>query len=284
MRLYREFTDQAAIDAEYDPTRLVPEAPALTEGWRARSAEAAKRPGARLGLRYGPTIEEYLDIFPAGEAAPVHAFIHGGYWRRYTARDFAWVAEPLVARGITAVIVNYALCPSVSVTEITRQIRAAIAWCHRHIAGHGGDPARLTLSGHSAGGHLAAMALATDWQGGYGLPNGLIKGAIPLSGLYDLRPFPYSWLQPALQLTTRETLDLSPIDLAPAVPAPILVAVGGAESAEFRRQSRDFTRSWREKGADCRYLELEGANHFTALDRLFAPEGPLIDQLEAWSE
>jgi arylformamidase len=164
-----------------------------------------------------------------------------------------------------------------------RQTRAAIAWTHANIAQFGGDPARLTLSGHSAGGHLVAMAMATDWPGEYGLPADLVRGAVALSGLFDLRPFPFSYLQPALQLATREVLALSPIDLEPLVRAPLTVAVGGAESAEFRRQSLDFAARWRDRGMSIDPVEIAGANHFTALDALFAADGPHIAQLLAWS-
>lgn len=168
-------------------------------------------------------------------------------------------------------------------SEIVRQTRAAVAWTHANIQGFGGDPTRLTISGHSAGGHLVGMVLATDWPAEYGLPADLLAGAIALSGLFDLRPFPFSYLQPALQLTTAEVLALSPIDLEPQVKVPLTVAVGGAESAEFRRQSREFAERWAGQGVPCRHEEIAGANHFTALDALFAPEGPLLGRLVDWS-
>jgi arylformamidase len=279
MRLYREFTDQASLDAAYDPSRTAVDAAAMMAGWQARSVRTLTRLEGQLDVRYGPTVAEHLDLFPAGSGAPVHIFIHGGYWRRFAARDFAWVAESLVARGVTAVIVNYALCPDVSLGEIVRQARAAIAWCHANAEHFGGDAGRLTLSGHSAGGHLVAMALATDWPGSYGLPADLVQRALTLSGLFDLRPFPYTYLQPALQLTTAEVLALSPIDLEPLAETSLTVAVGASESSEFRRQSRDFAAAWQAKGLPCHDAELAGADHFTALDRLFADDSPLLDAL-----
>lgn len=279
MRLYREFTDQESLDAAYDPSRTAADAAGVMAAWQARSARAVQRLEGRLDTRYGPTLAEHLDIYPAGAGAAVHVFVHGGYWRRFAARDFAWVAEPLVARGVTAVLVNYALCPAVSLLEIVRQVRAAVAWCHRHASDFGGDPARLSLSGHSAGGHLVAMALATDWPGAYGLPADLVQRSLTLSGLFDLRPFPYTYLQPALQLTTAEVLRASPIDLAPAAAVPLTVAVGALESDEFHRQSRDFVAAWRGHGMPCRLVELADADHFTALEQLFAPESPLLDAL-----
>ncbi len=279
MRLYRGFSDQASLDAAYDPARTAVDAVGMMAGWQTRSALALARLEGQLDIRYGPTVAEHLDIFPAGSGAPVHIFIHGGYWRRFAARDFAWIAEPLVARGITAVIVNYALCPEVSLSEIVRQARASIAWCHGNAERFGGDAGRLTVSGHSAGGHLVAMALATDWPGSYGLPATLVRQALTVSGLFDLRPFPYSYLQPALQLTTAEVLALSPIDLAPLAETRLTVVVGSAESSEFRRQSRDFAAAWQKGGMPCHFAELAGADHFTALDRLFAQESPLLDAL-----
>lgn len=279
MKLYRNFEDQAALDAEYNPGQAVPDAAERMADWPVRSARALARLPHELDVRYGATLAEHVDVFPAGSGSPVHVFVHGGYWRRFAARDFAWVAEPLVAAGVTAVLVNYALCPTVSLTEIVRQTRAAIAWCHREIGHFGGDPKRLTLSGHSAGGHLVGMALATDWQGQYGLPNDLVRGATAISGLFDLRPFPYTYLQPTLQLTTAEVLALSPIDVEPTTSCPLEIVVGGAESAEFRRQSRSFKERWQTQGADCRYGEIPDANHFTVLDALFAPDSPLLQRL-----
>lgn len=277
MRLYREFTDQESLDAAYDPSRTAADAAGVMADWQARSARAVERLDGVLDIRYGPTLAEHLDIYPAGNGAPVHLFVHGGYWRRFAARDFAWVAEPLVARGVTAVLVNYALCPTVSLVEIVRQVRAAVAWCHRHAPSFGGDPLRLSLSGHSAGGHLVAMALATDWPGDYGLSASLVQRALALSGLFDLRPFPYTYLQPALQLTMAEVLQASPIDLSAAAATPLTVAVGALESGEFRRQSLDFVATWREHGMPCHYTQLADADHFTALDRLFDQESALLD-------
>jgi arylformamidase len=275
MKLYRDFASQEEIDRQYNPMLTVPEAPKLTAAWTERSGAVRDRLEGRLGVPFGPTREEYLDIFPAGRGAPIHLFIHGGYWRRFSARDFSFVAEPLVAAGTTAVIANYALCPKVSMGEIVRQVRSAIAWTWRNAASFGGDPDRLTVSGHSAGGHLTAMALTTDWLGDYDLPRDLIKAALPISGLFDLSPFPYSWLQPAIQLEWREVRDLSPVRLAPTARVPLTIAVGGAESDEFRRQSRTLEERWGGEGSAVRYLEVPSANHFTVLDELVGQPGSL---------
>ena len=163
---------------------------------------------------------------PPAPARPVHVFIHGGYWRRFSARDHDFVVPQLVAAGLTTVVVNYALCPIVSLDEIVRQVRAAIAWTFHHAAEFGADPQHLTISGHSAGGHLTAMALLTDWAGDYGLPADLIKGAVAISGLYDLGFLPYSYIQPKVQATWDQVRPAEP-DPPSAGGSPALAGGGG---------------------------------------------------------
>ena len=151
----------------------------------------------------------------------------------------------------------------------------ALAWLYGNVADFRGDPGMITLSGHSAGGHLVAMALATDWPGAYGLPADLIKGAVAISGLFDLAPFPYSYLQPQIQLTWDQVRRNSPIGLIPEQGPPLTVAVGGAESAEFLRQSKDYLAAWQAKGLTGTWLAPEGANHFTVLEGFADPESAL---------
>ena len=172
---------------------------------------------------------------------------------------------------------NYSLCPKVSVTEITRQSRAAMAWLHQHIAGYNGDPNRIFVAGHSAGGHQVAMLALTDWPGEYGLPADLIKGGIPISGLFDLRPFRYSWLQPKLLLTHEVIEQQSPLfHIPPQGPLPpMLVTLGGDESAEFHRQSAVFVDAWRASGADARTFDQPGKDHITAIAGFEDGDSPL---------
>ena len=275
--LYREFADAEAIDREYNLVQAVPDAGAIAEAWATRSEEARAALDSALGVRYGPTREEYVDVFPPAGAgpSPVHVFIHGGYWRRFSARDFSFVARPLAARGAVVVVANYALCPQVSVGEILRQCRAALAWVHDRIADYGGDPARISVSGHSAGGHLTAMALATDWPGAYGRPADLIKAAVPVSGVFDLAPIPYTFVQPWVQLGWDEVRTLSPMNRVPPGTAPVTVAVGGAETAEFVRQSKAWHGALRAAGREADYLEVPERHHFDVLDELETPDSLL---------
>lgn len=271
MRLYRDFESQEEIDREYDAAAAVPDSSAIVARWSEASARVRASLPCRLGLAYGPTRAEYLDFFPAGPGAPLHLFLHGGYWRRFSAREFSFLAEPLVRSGVAVAVVNYALCPEVTIDEITRQARAAVAWAFRHADEFACDRGRLTVSGHSAGGHLTAMVASTDWPGVYDLPPDTVKAGLPVSGLFDLAPFPWSYLQPSLQLTAEQVARNSPIRRLPDRGPPLLVAVGGAESAEFRRQSRDYLAAWRAHGLAGELLEVEGADHFRVLERLADP-------------
>ena len=279
MRLYRAFTSQEALDREYNVAAACADAEARMAGWQARSARVLDQIEVRRGLRYGPTRAEHLDFFPAGDGAPLHIFIHGGYWRRFAAADFAFLAPAITEAGIALANVNYALCPEVSISEIVRQIRAAVAWCHRHAGELAVDRERITVSGHSAGGHLVAMALATDWPGVYDLPADILAGGLAISGLFDLAPLRFTYLQPALQLDGDEIERSSPIRHIPRAAPSLTVAVGGAETAEFRRQSREFHAAWRAAGLEGHWLEPPGLDHFAVLEELERPDSELFGAL-----
>lgn len=276
MKLYRDFSTVEALDASYDTTRGVADVDAIVMRWRQESEALRTGSDARLGLRFGPHLDEYLDLFPAGPGAPVHLFVHGGYWRRFTAADFSFVAGALVEHGVTVAVTNYSLCPNVRLAEIVRQTRASVAWLHANVERFGGDPGRITISGHSAGAHLAAMALATDWCEEYGLAEEPIKGACLVSGLFDLGPFPYTWLQPSLQLSWDEVRRYSPLNHLPRRAPGLLITVGSEESAEFHRQSRAYLEAWRAAGHDGEWIELPGRHHFSALDALTEATNPLF--------
>lgn len=267
---YQHLSTQDAIDAAYNAAAAVPESDGIVSGWVKRSAAVRQALPCQLGLRYGATRHEHLDLFHAARGTPLHVFIHGGYWRRFSAGDFSFVAAPLVAAGVSVAVINYALCPLVSIDEIVRQARAAVAWCARHGGDLGVDAARLTVSGHSAGGHLAAMVAATDWADEYELPPDTVKGVIAVSGLFDLAPLRWSWLQPQLQLSEEQIRRNSPINRASNCPTSLIV--GGEESSEFHRQSRSLAQRW---GSPCDTLD--GRNHFTVLEEIEAPGSRLLE-------
>jgi arylformamidase len=281
--LYHTFSTQEEIDQEYNPRFIVENTDELIKSYFTESQRVLREYSNRSAVAYGPTLSETLDIFPAEKlCSPIHIFFHGGYWHSLTSRDFAFVAEGLVRNGITAVLVNYALCPSVSIDEIVRQSRAAAAWTYRNAEDFGGNPEQITVSGHSAGGHLTGMLLSTDWEKNYGLPPNLIKGFLPVSGLFDLKPFPFSWLQPKLLLTSEQVLRNSPVFLKPMYSPHVMVAVGSDESYEFQRQSKNYTIFLQKHGVPAEYLSMPGKNHFNIIHDFLGDGGLLCKKIIEW--
>lgn len=265
--VYRGYS-AAALETQYSPRASVPNHEALTAESATRSAAYRERArNAVYDVAYGPHRHEKMDLFKPDTVggAPVHVFIHGGYWRSRFKAEFSYVAEPLVDAGAVVAVINYALCPEVTVEEIVRQARAACAFLWSNAEVHGGDRGRMHVAGHSAGGHVAAMVMATDWPAfGSGLPRDMIKSGVLLSGLYDLDPIRQTSVQADVRLTEDAARRLSPVLLKPATKAPMVIAAGGAESDEFRRQSRILADAWKDY-APVEYFEPPGLNHFTML-------------------
>lgn len=264
--LYQNFRTQAELDVQYDPTQSVSDFTRYIDSYIKDSALVRQELKCHLDISFGPSLAEYLDIFPAGTYSPTVVFIHGGYWHRFTSKEFSFVAKGLVSAGVTVVVINYALCPKVTLDEIVRQSRASIAWLYRNAKNFGSDPERIYVSGHSAGGHLVAMLMITDWKHDYGLPSNLIKGGCAISGLFDLTPFPYTWLQPSLQLTRDVVIRNSPIFHISKCTAPLIITHGSDESLEFERQSQAFLAAWKANGLKGKYFSLPSKNHFNAID------------------
>lgn len=278
--LYREFTEQAQIDAEYNPSLKVADPAAEMRHYVERSALARQQLRGVLDVPYGATLAETLDIFPAAQPnAPVFVFIHGGYWRALSSKDFSCVALGMQALGITTVVVNYALCPQVSIDEITRQCRAAVAWVLRHIGEHGGDAGRVALGGHSAGAHLGAMCLQTAWAEDYGLPSDPLAAAVLVSGLYDLAPLRYSYLQPMIQLDDGVIRRNSPAFTARPCATPVWLTWGSKESAEFARQSNAYHNKWASCGNASELSAIAGTHHFDAIHGFEDPTSALAQWL-----
>lgn len=284
MTLYRDLTTQEAIDQAYDPALGRSDGKAIMQAFADKSADARARLACRLDLAYGPTRAETLDLFPADKPnAPLHVFIHGGYWRALSSKEFSYIAEGLINRGISVAVINYALCPQVTLGEIVRQCRAAMAWLYRQAEMLDLDRSNITVSGHSAGGHLAGTLLATDWAADYDLPDDLIKGTVAISGLFDLGPFPYSWLQPKLQLTDREVRQLSPLTMTPHCLCPLIAAVGERESSEFHRQSEDYVNALKAQHPErpVTYLNDPVTDHFSIIDGIAEGRGPVFEAILA---
>ena len=237
-------------------------------------------------MAYGDDPAETLDIFPAPEAgAPVHVFVHGGYWYSLHKDDFSFVAEGLVPNGVTSVIVNYGLAPAYPMDEIVRQNRAAIAWLRRHAAAFGADPDRIYVCGQSAGGHLLGMLLATDWPAfGAGLPRDPIKGGCSTSGLFDLQPIRLSYLNEYIRLDEAQAERNTPLRANFAAATPLMIVVGEEESDEFHRQNQAMAGRWRSLGYPLAFIERKGEHHFAICDALVDPESELVQaQLDVWA-
>lgn len=278
--LYRNFATQEELDAQYDLRALFPEAASLYEAFCEEESEKVR--GAlthHLDVPFGPTLAEHVDLYPSGEGTPVLIYVHGGFWALRTSREFGFVARGPASRGVATVVTNYALCPAVTMDEVVRQTRAAVAWAYRNAPSFGGDPERIHVAGHSAGGHLVGMLLATDWPGDYGLPTDIIKGATAISGLFDLAPFPYTFLQPKVQLTWDQVGRNSPILHVPDAAPPLLVAYGEDETDEFKRQSEDYLGTWKGNGLPGERLVLPGKNHFDVVDGFLDAGSPLLSRI-----
>lgn len=269
--------DRAALDAQYNNRARHADHDVYFRNWEAGNKAAQAMPDLRANISYGPAPEETLDIFLAGESpAPVHVFIHGGYWQQRTKDDFSFVAQGLVPLGAHTVVVNYALAPQVTMDEIVRQNRAAFAWIWRNARDFGGDPDRIFVSGHSAGGHLVAMVMSADWTAfGEGLPPDLIKGGCAISGLYDLEPIRLTYLNDALGLDAEAAARNSPVLHPPIRKAPIIVAVGAEESEEYHRQAEDFVSVLTAGDVPCEHFVLPGLNHYSVIDQFMRPDTAL---------
>ncbi len=264
---------------------LVPEHPEILARWRREGNAAVRRLACLLDLPYGEHASERLDFFPARlpegarHAPPLLIFIHGGWWRSLDKRDFAWLAAPWQARGVSVALPNYALCPAASVRDIVQQVCAAVAWLHGRAGRYEFDPQRVHVAGHSAGGHLAAMMLAARWPQWAGhLPADLVKSATAVSGLFELAPVLQApFVNQDLQLTEADCALLSPARMTPATDAPLIVATGALESAAFFEQQDLMLKAW--KGVVRGPVLLAGDNHFTVCDRLAEPGHPLFEAL-----
>ena len=276
MNLYRHFTTQEEIDLEYNLSLTIPDSKEWVEGYRQKSAIARQTLDCILDVSYGSGEDETIDIFPAKEqGAPVLVYIHGGYWFSGNSKDYSFVAKGFISQGFTVVVMNYSLCPKVTISEITHQSRTLIAWLYKEAASFNADPSRIFVSGHSAGGQQVGMLLASGWQSAYGLTDTIIKGGISISGLFDLHPFYYSYLQPKLLLTQEMILQQSPYLHIPDSGAPLLVTYGEEETAEFHRQSMDYLQAWRNNGLHGELLIQERKHHFSAIADLNDPNSTL---------
>jgi arylformamidase len=276
--------DPAWLERMYNNRALVPDHMAYLERWAQDSAQVRANLPCALDVAYGTGAGETLDIFPstrpsgaANASVPVLVFIHGGYWRALDKADHSFIAPPFTQAGYCVVVVNYALCPGtpeapVTIPHIVRQMEKMLGWVWHHIAAHGGDPRRITVAGHSAGGHLAAMLLTSVWSLiGKGLPDGLVRNALSISGIHDLDPIMYTpMFQSVVNLTEQQVLQCSPARLLEPPAGQLYCVVGGDESPEFLRQNQLMQDAWGSHFVP-RSQALQGLHHFSIMDALAKP-------------
>lgn len=269
--LDRDYSARASVTPEVFEAEM--------RNYRVRSEEMRGH-AAHLDVVYDAESGQTLDIFGTGpEPRPVFVFIHGGYWRMLSKHDSAFMAASLAKHGVATVAIDYRLSPEVSLAEIVREVRAAIGFLWKNGRDYGIDPDRIYVGGSSAGGHLTGAVIAGGWHEAFGVPEDVIKGAMPISGLFHLAPIAKSFVQGWIALDNAAVAALSPAEHLPRKGCPIVLAYAAGEPAGFKRQSTEFHRLWQEAGFRSELIEVEDRNHFDVILDLTADDSVLTQAL-----
>ena len=272
--------DASALDQQYNVRALVSECANTLQRWAKNSETEREQQDCFLDISYGPGVNETLDVFPCeSNQAPVLIFIHGGYWRSLDKADHSFIAPAFTQQGVCVVVPNYALCPAATLPEIVLQLVQSVAWVYHNIYLYGGDRNRITVAGHSAGGHLAAMMLSCLWPTfDPDLPVDVVKNALAISGLYELDSVMHSpYLQETLHLTNAQAALASPAWMPAPVTGWLASVVGGDETLAFHRHNSMIQQAWGKQAVPiCE--SLPGLNHFSVLESLALP-GQRLHQL-----
>ena len=267
------------LETEYSPRLTIPDHAEIFARWARAAedyrAEMLKAGRAELGFSYGDTSRQFVDLFfpAAGETAPLAIFIHGGYWRAMDPSFHSHMARGLNERGFAVGVVGYDLCPIVTIADIIEQIRRACASLWQRFN------RRMLVCGHSAGGHLTAAMVATDWQKLWPkVPSDLVPVGYAISGVFDLTPLTKTSMNQDFRLDDQEARRISPIFWTVPAGRVLDAAVGDLELSEFKRQSRSMADAWRQAKAETRYAELPG-NHFTVIDALADPKNAMVARI-----
>jgi arylformamidase len=266
----------ADYETEYDNRARVPEHPAIIAGWQADAAAYRAVASSEMGVSYGPTERQYYDLFRPAElkANALAVFFHGGYWRAFDPSFFSHMARGLNLRGVPVAVVGYNLCPHVAMTDIIGEVRFACAALHRRF----GLP--IVAYGHSAGGHLAAAMVASDWTAvASDLPRQLVAAGYGISGVYNLKPLTETSVNADLKLSLDEAELMSPFFWPAPAGLSFDAVVGAQESEAYLAQSRRLADAWGLGGAITRYGEIAGANHFTAVAPLTDPDSEAVSRI-----
>lgn len=274
--------DAAELARQYSARDTVPSVDPFIEAYRNASTPMYELPHLH-DVRYGPHEDERLDLFtvapmPGMPAAPLFVFIHGGYWRALAKEDSVFMAKGFLDRGIAVASVNYQLSPSASLDTIVAQCRRALAWLYMNGQENGVDTGRIVVAGSSAGGHLAAMLMATGWQSAQDMPEDAVKGGVVVSGLFDLAPVQQTTPNQWLKLDVDQAQALSPIHTLPPASANLCIAVAELDTPEFKRQSLAYAAACKARGCEVQYLEVVGRNHFDIVMDWMDPQTLLMRQ------
>lgn len=264
-------------EAEYNNRARVPEHPEIIAGWSEDAAAYRKASVCELDLAYGASERTMLDLFHPAHGhhdAPMAVFIHGGYWQALDRKTFSAVARGLNAHGISVAVPSYDLCPQVGIGDIDEEMRQCCAWLWRRHGRH------LTMLGHSAGGHLTAAMIATDWRNrDAALPPDLCTRGYAISGLFELAPLIGTSINDALGLDEASAREMSPLAWPVNHASHLTAAVGRLESSEFHRQARAVCDAWRKHGVETAYREIDGADHFTVLAGLTDADSIMVREI-----
>jgi arylformamidase len=264
--------DQQTLDAAYNNSAAVADSDRYLADWVRRSEALRARMPDHLDLAYGDAPRARLDFFPANRTgAATLLFFHGGYWQRNAKEGFRFVAEGPLAHGFHVAVAGYTLAPEATMDIIVGQARTAPRWLHQHLTALGGDPARLYIAGWSAGGHLVAMLMDEP----------MVADGLAISGLFDLEPIRLSYLNEKLGLDAEQARRNSPLLNLPARAAKLIMAYGGNELPELKRQSREFGAAWSARGLPGEMIEVAGRHHYAVLEQLARPDGLLMKALVA---
>lgn len=278
--IYHDFTADE-IEAQYNLRARRPDfATAIIPDWVERSKRARATLDAKIDLAYGGSDRQRIDLFQAGTAdAPTLVYFHGGYWQSGEKAIYSFLAEPFTEHSVNFAVVGYDLCPEISITEISAQARQALAWLWRQASDLGIKGERLTVMGHSAGGHITGMMMGTDWtMFADDLPSDLVKAGIPISPLNDLEPLRFTSLNNNVGMDDVEANAESPMNHPPTTNAPQLMVTGGRETAEFQRQADMYVEAFETASRPIERYVVPDCDHFDELNALVKIESPFFQK------